>query len=72
MAQASMRTISRTNIPRIPLLKKLLIVFLLLVFVPIAASAVRYFCLGDGRANWQTADRSSAGLLPRRIPTQTP
>ena len=50
--------------PRIPLLKKLLVVFLLLVFAPIAASAARYFCLGDGRANWQTADRSSAGLLP--------
>jgi Protein of unknown function (DUF3750) len=45
-------------------LKKPLIVFLLLVFVPIAASAVRYLCLGDGRGNWQTADRSSAGLLP--------
>jgi hypothetical protein len=37
--------------------------FLLLVFAPIAASAARYFWLGDGRGNWQTADRSSAGLL---------
>jgi hypothetical protein len=45
-------------------LKKLLIVFLMLVFVPIAASATRYLWLGDGRGNWQTADRSSAGLLP--------
>jgi hypothetical protein len=45
-------------------LKKLLIIFLLLIFVPIAASAARYFSLGDGRGNWQTADRSSAGLLP--------
>ncbi len=45
-------------------MKKPLIVFLLLVFAPIAASAVRYLCLGDGRGNWQTADRSSAGLLP--------
>jgi hypothetical protein len=44
-------------------LKKPLIVFLLLVFVPIAASAVRYLCLGDGRGNWQTADRSSAGWV---------
>jgi hypothetical protein len=40
------------------------IVFLLLVFLPLAASAVRYLCLADGRGNWQTADRSSAGLLP--------
>jgi uncharacterized protein DUF3750 len=47
-----------------PTLKKPLIVFLLLVFVPIAASAARYFLVGDGRGNWQTADRSSAGLLP--------
>lgn len=49
-----------TNFP----LKKPLIIFLLLVLVPIAASALRYFTLGDGRGNWQTADRSSAGLLP--------
>jgi hypothetical protein len=45
-------------------LKKLLLTFLLLVFAPLAASAGRYFWLGDGRGNWQTADRSSAGLLP--------
>lgn len=45
-------------------LKKLLLVLLFLVFAPIAASAVRYLWLGDGRGNWQTADRSSAGLLP--------
>jgi hypothetical protein len=45
-------------------LKKPLVIFLLLVFGPIAASAARYFWLGDGRGNWQTADRSSAGLLP--------
>jgi hypothetical protein len=32
--------------------------------VPIAASAARYLWLGDGRGNWQTADRSSAGFLP--------
>ncbi len=36
----------------------------MLVFVPITASAARYFWIGDGRGNWQTADRSSAGLLP--------
>ena len=44
--------------------KKPLIIFFLLVFVPLAASATRYFWLGDGRGNWQAADRSSAGLLP--------
>ena len=41
-----------------------MLVFLLLFFVPIAVSAGRYFCFGEGRGNWQTADRSSAGLLP--------
>jgi Protein of unknown function (DUF3750) len=41
-----------------------LIILLLLVLAPITASALRYFTLGDGRGNWQTADRSSAGLLP--------
>jgi hypothetical protein len=45
-------------------LKRPLLVFLLLIFLPIAASAGRYVWLGDGRGNWQTADRSSAGLLP--------
>jgi hypothetical protein len=45
-------------------LKKTVVIFLLLVFAPIAASAARYFWLGDGRGNWQTEDRSSAGLLP--------
>jgi hypothetical protein len=40
------------------------VIFLLLVFAPIAASAARYFWLGDGRGNRQTEDRSSAGLLP--------
>jgi hypothetical protein len=45
-------------------LKKPLFVLLLLVLVPITVSAARYFWFGDGRAgSWQTADRSSAGLL---------
>ncbi|MEY9121573.1 hypothetical protein ABIA03_006515 [Bradyrhizobium yuanmingense] len=44
-------------------LKKPLLIFLFLVFAPLAASAAKYFWLGDGRQNWQTADRSSAGLL---------
>ena len=41
-----------------------MIAFLLLIAVPIGLSAGRYYLLGDGRGNWQTADRSSAGLLP--------
>ena len=41
-----------------------MLVFLFLVFAPLAASAAQYFWVGDGRGNWQTADRSSAGLLP--------
>lgn len=45
-------------------LRKSVIIFLLLVFVPIGVSAARYYWVGDGRSNWQTADRSSAGLLP--------
>jgi len=56
------------NSPVFPPLKKPLIIFLLLIFVPIAASAARYFWLGDGRGNWQTADRSSSGLLPPATP----
>lgn len=42
---------------------KFLAIFLLLVFVPIGISAARYWS-GEPRGNWQTADRSSAGLLP--------
>jgi hypothetical protein len=45
-------------------LRKAVLTFLLLVFVPIGVSAARYLWVGDGRGNWQTADRSSAGLLP--------
>jgi hypothetical protein len=45
-------------------LRKSVIIFLLLLFVPVGVSAARYYWLGDGRGNWQTADRSSAGLLP--------
>jgi uncharacterized protein DUF3750 len=42
---------------------KYLIVFLLLIIGPVVISAANYF-LGERRGNWQTADRSSAGLLP--------
>ena len=45
-------------------MKRYLFIFILLVLVPVAYSAVIYL-LGDRRENWQTADRSSAGLLPR-------
>jgi hypothetical protein len=45
-------------------LKKLVLIFLLLLVGPIAVSAANYL-LGDRRDNWQTADRSSAGLLPK-------
>ncbi|MEH2503074.1 hypothetical protein V1290_001885 [Bradyrhizobium sp. AZCC 1578] len=45
-------------------MKKYLVIFLLLMLVPMAVSAVKYL-LGDRRANWQTADRSSAGLLAK-------
>ena len=45
-------------------MKKILLIVFVLIFGPIAISAARYFWVGDGRGNWQTADRSSAGLLP--------
>jgi Protein of unknown function (DUF3750) len=44
-------------------LRKVLIILLLLLFAPIAVSAAKYLT-GDRASNWQTADRSSAGLLP--------
>jgi Protein of unknown function (DUF3750) len=43
--------------------RKTVIVFLFLLVVPIAASAVKYL-VGDRSVDWQSADRSSAGLLP--------
>jgi hypothetical protein len=45
-------------------LRKIVVIFLLLVFVPIGLSAASYFWSSDVRGTWQTADRSSAGLLP--------
>lgn len=44
--------------------KKYVLIFLLLIIAPLTISTASYF-LGDRRGNWQTADRSSAGLLPR-------
>jgi hypothetical protein len=43
--------------------RKLVFVVLLLLIVPIGVSAIKYL-LGDRSVDWQTADRSSAGLLP--------
>jgi hypothetical protein len=45
-------------------LKKFVLIFLLLLLGPLAISTTNYL-LGDRRENWQTADRSSAGLLPK-------
>src|SRR5262249_35228418 len=42
---------------------KYVIVFLLLIIASVVISATNYL-LGERRGNWQTADRSSAGLLP--------
>jgi len=43
---------------------KYLIVFLLFIIGPVVISAANYL-IGERRENWQTADRSSAGLLPK-------
>jgi hypothetical protein len=45
------------------MVRKYVIAFLLLIFVPIGMSAASYLSSED-RGSWQTADRSSAGLLP--------
>ena len=44
-------------------MRKALIILLLLLVAPITISATKYL-FGDRSGNWQTADRSSAGLLP--------
>jgi hypothetical protein len=43
--------------------KKIVLVLLALLVVPIGVSAARYWT-GDRSVDWQSADRSSAGLLP--------
>jgi Protein of unknown function (DUF3750) len=43
--------------------RKFVVVLLLLLVVPIGASAAKYW-FGDRSVDWQSADRSSAGLLP--------
>ena len=70
LAPATTRTISGLSYPLHPprlALFKSAAIFLVLVFFPIGLSAGRYW-LGESRGNWQTADRSSAGLLP--LPSQ--
>jgi hypothetical protein len=42
---------------------KYFLVFLLLIIGPVVMSAANYL-MGERRGNWQTADRSSAGILP--------
>ena len=44
-------------------MKRIVLVFLLLIVAPISVSTAIYL-LGERRENWQSADRSSAGLLP--------
>jgi hypothetical protein len=45
-------------------LRKLVILFFILLFGPLAISAGKYW-FSDRTRNWQIADRTSAGLLPR-------
>jgi Protein of unknown function (DUF3750) len=45
------------------LVRRIVLAFLLLMSVPIGISAISYFS-SERRGSWQTADRSSAGLLP--------
>jgi hypothetical protein len=45
--------------------RKFVIVLLALLVVPLGVSAVKYYWFGDRSVNWQSADRSSAGLLPQ-------
>jgi hypothetical protein len=60
--------VSATTIQPIPHLlpyhlKKSVLIFLFLIIAPLLVSTANYLS-GDRRGNWQTADRSSAGLLP--------
>ena len=56
----------RTVVPGGPLsVRKFVILLLALLIVPLGVSAVKYYWFGDRSVNWQSADRSSAGLLPQ-------
>ena len=54
LARGLDRTISCWFTPTLDLpLRKAVLTFLLLVFLPIGVSAARYYWVGDGRGNWQ-------------------
>ena len=55
---------SATRTPPTPFVKKHVFLFLFLIITPLMFSTANYL-VGDRRGNWQTADRSSAGLLPK-------
>jgi hypothetical protein len=67
LAKATRRTTSAASksvsLLILPLVKKYVFLFLLLVIAPLVISTLNYL-LSDRRGNWQTADRSSVGLLP--------
>ncbi len=64
MAERTTSTASTTTIVQHPhLVKKYVFIFLFLIIAPLLVSTANYL-LGGRRGNWQTADRSSAGLLP--------
>jgi hypothetical protein len=66
LAKATRRTTSAASksvsLLILPPVKKYVFLFLLLVIAPLVISTLNYL-LSDRRGNWQTADRSSAGLL---------
>src|SRR5205085_5018083 len=55
---------SATRTPPTPFVKKHVFLFLFLIITPLMFSTAKYL-VGDRQGNWQTADRSSAGLLPK-------
>src|SRR6266536_5249042 len=59
-----MRSVPLRPSPILPSVKKSVFIFLSLIVIPLVLSTVNYL-LGDRRENWQTADRSSADLLPK-------
>ena len=63
MAKSELLIISAASLTEVRSVRKLVIVLLLMLVVPIGASAAKYW-FGDRSVNWQVADRSSAGLLP--------
>lgn len=60
---AASQYIRRTLHAKLSPVRKPLLVLLLLLIAPLGVSAAKYWW-GDRSVDWQTADRSSAGLLP--------